>query len=433
MERIAIKSLGPIKHFQTDVKKFTLLIGPQASGKSTISKSVYFFKSLRDELLRYLLDAINHNQFDKTLGTYAKRIRQKYLEFWGPTYHQTNFIMAYEYAPNTYIKIKRKGVYIDPVFSEKFKQGFFDITNKAEKFVQKLEPKSTKFMSSREILAHETERRGLFADIEKQVNNIFSDDRDLIFIPAGRSLVTTLSDQLQAIHPFKLDYVSRAFIERINNSKPQFNKSLQEMVVEKKKLTQQVIDFDKVDLADRLVSKILKAKYIFDHEGEKLYYAADKYTKLNYASSGQQESIWILLLIFLLILDDRKVFIVFEEPEAHLYPIAQKDMVQLISLLGNHKNSQVIITTHSPYILSSFNNLIYANILGATKPRKVGDIIDKSTWVNPKEVDAYYISEGIAKSIIDEETKLIRGESIDTASQNINEEFLSLFELDDKS
>lgn len=59
--------------------------------------------------------------------------------------------------------------------------------------------------------------------------------------------------------------------------------------------------------------------------------------KLQYASSGQQESVWILLLIFRYILDGTSVFIVFEEPEAHLYPETQSDIVELIGLLANIK------------------------------------------------------------------------------------------------
>ena len=52
-----------------------------------------------------------------------------------------------------------------------------------------------------------------------------------------------------------------------------------------------------------------------------------------------------------------------EEPEAHLFPTAQKRIVQLLARTFNNTNSnfQIIVTTHSPYILSSFNNLIYEN------------------------------------------------------------------------
>ncbi|MFM7370804.1 MAG: AAA family ATPase, partial [Sphaerospermopsis kisseleviana] len=92
-----------------------------------------------------------------------------------------------------------------------------------------------------------------------------------------------------------------------------------------------------------------------------------KSTLINFASSGQQEVVWILLLILVLILNQRNVFLVIEEPEAHLFPVAQKQMIDLIALLANQAANQIILTTHSPYILSSFNNLLYAHQLGLQK------------------------------------------------------------------
>ena len=47
--------------------------------------------------------------------------------------------------------------------------------------------------------------------------------------------------------------------------------------------------------------------------------------------------------------------------QAHLFPIAQKDVVSLISLMLNSTDSKAIITTHSPYILTSLNILLYSD------------------------------------------------------------------------
>ncbi len=52
-----------------------------------------------------------------------------------------------------------------------------------------------------------------------------------------------------------------------------------------------------------------------------------------YGSSGQQEVLWILMLAFATILEKNKSFIIIEEPEAHLFPIAQKDVMSLVSLI----------------------------------------------------------------------------------------------------
>ena len=99
----------------------------------------------------------------------------------------------------------------------------------------------------------------------------------------------------------------------------------------------------------------MKADYVNDSDGEKIYFDEHHWVKLMYGSSGQQEALWILMLTLIIILENRRAFVVIEEPEAHLFPIAQKDMISLIALMVNATDSQVIITTHSPYILTSLS------------------------------------------------------------------------------
>ena len=186
-----------------------------------------------------------------------------------------------------------------------------------------------------------------------------------------------------------------------------------------------------------LLKKILKGEYRFngDIDKERIYFKNNQYVKLQYASSGQQESVWILLLIFRYILDGTSVFMVFEEPEAHLYPETQSDIVELIGLLANVYNNQIIITTHSPYILSAFNNLLYASQVGKNKigdeKEAVESIVNSKSWIDPDRISAYFISENGYESIIDEELKLIQAEKIDSASSIINDKFNDLFNLDE--
>ena len=50
MERIVINKLGPIGHCDVEINDFMVLTGPQASGKSTIAKSIF---SLRISKISY--------------------------------------------------------------------------------------------------------------------------------------------------------------------------------------------------------------------------------------------------------------------------------------------------------------------------------------------------------------------------------------------
>ncbi|HLP47133.1 MAG TPA: AAA family ATPase [Candidatus Kapabacteria bacterium] len=435
MQKITIKNFGPILGIELPVKEFLLFIGPQASGKSTISKTIFFFKSLRDDLVKYIFDSVDKGNIDKPLSAFSKATRKKFLEFWGPTQHLDNIFLQYNYNGNTDVSVtitlEKDQKYVKPDFSPPFKKGFTNIIFETEKFIAERAKENPAFLSSHDLLALESEKKSFYKKIEKMANELFNDDKDLIFIPAGRSLLATLSDQLQNIHPFKLDYLMRAFVDRINHSKPLFNKSLSEMVYEKEKLTQDKIEFAAVEMAGKIIEKILKGSYRFDREGEKLYFDNHRYMKLNFSSSGQQEAIWILLLIFLIILENKKVFVVIEEPEAHLYPEAQKDMVDLISLLTNYADNQTIITTHSPYILASINNLIYAKKIGDQKPAAVRDRINPKLWCDKEKMGTYFIDKGGFIDIMAEDLGLIKTEAIDSASNIINDEYEFLFDLDE--
>lgn len=324
-----------------------------------------------------------------------------------------------------------KGKYIDPVFSKEFETRILLIAKEVQQFSEKFNRRNPAFMSSSDYLVFENEKKSVYKKIEFEISTLFEDNYDLLFIPAGRSLLTTLSDQLQTIHPYKLDFLMRAFIDRINYAKPSFSKSLSEIVQDRKMLTYEKVETENVNLAKSIIEKILKGKYRYDSEGEKLFYDSTRYVKISYASSGQQESVWILLLIFLQILDKTNSFIVFEEPEAHLYPEAQKQIIDLIALLSNSCNNQIVITTHSPYILSSINNLLYAFQVSKKNKNKVIGIVPEKTFLDSGNIKAFFLDKGVLTKILDEETGLIKTEAIDSASKIINEVYYTLFNLDE--
>ena len=43
MQKIIIHQLGPVEHCELEINDFMIFTGPQASGKSTIAKSVFGF------------------------------------------------------------------------------------------------------------------------------------------------------------------------------------------------------------------------------------------------------------------------------------------------------------------------------------------------------------------------------------------------------
>ena len=171
-------------------------------------------------------------------------------------------------------------------------------------------------------------------------------------------------------------------------------------------------------------------EYVYTENEERFYFPDNRgkrrYVRLNYTSSGQQESVWIFNILMYLLTNKTKAFVIVEEPEAHLYPDAQKNISEMLALASNC-NCQVLVTTHSPYVLGAINNLIYANYLSG-KNYDVNSTIDKFFQI--KEHNAYFVGEGkICSCLEDSDERLIRNEVIDGASEIINNVYETLFDL----
>ena len=63
-------------------------------------------------------------------------------------------------------------------------------------------------------------------------------------------------------------------------------------------------------------------------------------------------------------------FFIIEEPESNLFPESQKLVIELISMIAGVGNA-VLLTTHSPYVLGTVNNLLYADTVGNTPCKRL--------------------------------------------------------------
>lgn len=432
MHKLIVQNFGPITNCEIELNELTLFIGPQSSGKSTISKLFFFFLNIRDEFVNFALDQVDNTSEKTQIREFSKVIRKRFIEFWGPTpLHPTTYI-RYEYDNLTYVEIKldsAKHRYVDPVFSPSI-ESELSIVHKALKSIPINEAPSSNLFNSARSISIDRVKDTLVETLRDRAKSLFFFDREIFFIPAGRSLLSTLSDQLQYIHPHHLDYPMRVFIDRINKSKAFFGKSLADLIKDRALLEKGNVWFSAVRRVEHLVNKILRAEYIHDKEGGKLYVNNKTYTKLSFASSGQQESIWILLSLFLVVLEKVDAIMFIEEPEAHLFPTAQKDMVELLCFLSHSMGTNFVITTHSPYILSALNNHIYAASLGKSKKNKVSNIISQHTWIDFNRICGYFISQGTLNDLCDASIGLLKTELIDEASSLVNQEYDALFQVE---
>jgi energy-coupling factor transporter ATP-binding protein EcfA2 len=433
MHRLTIHNFGAIHDATVDVTRFLLFIGPQASGKSTLSKLIYYFLHVRDEVTRFVIESAEGEESASLAHNLKKRLRNRFVEFFGPTPQQKDVRVEYQYTDECRLVVSLDQAhhkYVDAHFSDDAWRRVRALVRDAKQRLRGEGGRST-FPSAVGKLASERKRSLVLQYVREQCNDLFAYDKELFFIPAGRSLLSTLSDQLQYIHPHLLDYPMRQFVDTVNTSRAFFDRTLEDIVRDKQALTSSPVRFREVRKAQKYVRSILKGEYLYDREGGKLFVSPDVFTKINYASSGQQEAVWILLSLFLLVLENSRALVVIEEPEAHLYPDAQREIVEFVAFVFNVMKCDFVLTTHSPYVLAFVNNLLYAaDLAKQTGRKKVADVISKDIWLERQSVAGYFVDEGTACPLAADDVPALKWELIDDASDKINEAFSKMLDLE---
>jgi len=124
----------------------------------------------------------------------------------------------------------------------------------------------------------------------------------------------------------------------------------------------------------------------------------------------------------------KSIFI--EEPEAHLFPNAQKEVVDLLSLIYARTSNEFFITTHSPYILSALNILITGGEADKDELQdKARQVLGDACPVKYEDVSAYAIDHGNAVSILTDEERLIGTNIIDDVSDVFASQLDQLLDL----
>jgi len=119
-----------------------------------------------------------------------------------------------------------------------------------------------------------------------------------------------------------------------------------------------------------------------------------------------------------------------EEIEQNLFPESQANLLRHIvaaikeantKYSGNH--SMVLMTTHSPYILSALNVLMSASEAYEIDPAATADIVPEK-YILPKDsISAYYLTpEGTAVNIIDSDLYMVSGMNLDSVSKNVEDD-----------
>lgn len=425
VKRISIDNFGALGRISLRLDRpLQIIIGPQASGKSTLGKSIYFCRKIRDYLSDYAREILNGQIQSEYYANFLKYLRNPFMGCFGTTKHMNRFNIRF-----TYDDIANKFVSItldkDRFASFQFSDG---IRVEIEALLREVVNAAVSIPDS--ITDAYFAQRDILELAKRQAKKIFADDESLLYIPAGRNLLATIPDLIQPdsgaarsmlhIDISRTDLITQEFIRYIQQMRARFGSKLDEITQNYLKTVKGQIRNKDVELACDLVKNILKAEYVCDRDGEKLYYEDNKWVKLMFGSSGQQEVLWALNCIFLAILQNEKTFLVFEEPESHIFPDAQELIAELVALMIHSSGSEVFLTTHSPYMLTAINLLIYS---GKVEKSNESAVVERQFRMRSGSVAAYLLpsSKKNAIDLIDSRRGLIDALQIDGVSDRINE------------
>jgi len=427
MAKLIVKNFSCIKHAELDIANFTIIIGEQASGKSLLSKLVYFSQRIPPNL-EGLFEA------EKTIKDLENDIIDNFL-LWFPcgAWGAKTFSIYFEIGKFS-LKIERPSVAKSKNEKIKiyFSQVFLDEYDKFLKYIKEENEKYSKIENKKGAdIGYGLEP---FYRIWRSEGAKFREKLDInrihqTFVPAGRAYFTSIGrivgffEEIGSVDPITAGF-GRLYAFLSDTKGVRFFPSRTRKL---ENVNSYHLNFEKRILRGEI--KIEKDKrYILSDDGRKV--------PLAIASSGQQEVIPLLQVLGYTAEVKNRTFLFIEEPEAHLFPTAQSELIEYISsFVTDEKNSsKMFITTHSPYILAQVNNFIKAGILSqesndATK-KKIEKIIPKEAWLKYGYVIAYTIKDGVLESIMDAETGLINAEAIDGVSEVISEQFSKLLDIE---
>ncbi len=400
-----------------EFNSINVLIGPQGTGKSISVKLLYFFKNFINDLVKSIENEDSKRELDKSQKEIFSTFFPK--DSWG----KDNFLIVYTYNSSE-IYIEKNNNRLSFNYSENIKK----LLAKGRKIFNN---EKVKLTENRKLASFRIKRE-ISEKIQKCIREELGDlsTYEQFFIPAGRSFFANIQSSIfsflsdnRSLDPFLIEFGS--YYENL------------------KRIYNDILRSEKNDKQfDEIISKILNSTYIREKEKDFLLHNDSRKVNLTNASSGQQET--LPLMIILKTLNHLNSLgggftLYIEEPEAHLFPTAQKKIVQLLARTFNQNSRikfQIFVTTHSPYILSSFNNLIYAGNLSKndeSSKSQIEKIIPKEELLYSDLMSVYSIKENQNKFLIEEDSNLISSTILDSVSEEISLEFDNLLDIEFKN
>ena len=361
MRRIEIHNFGPIKEANITVKKVTVFIGNQGSGKSTAAKLISTFAWIEKFLYRYRVGSAMPHIHPPTLNVINNDFK-KYLE-----YHRIE----------SYLKDDTEIIYSGDCFKIEYRYGVIGASNNRDNY---LLPKITYFPAERNFVSSikkskESNGFKLWSQSLQEFKEIFQEAKenlksgsaiqlpisgtaieynqlnDILYVK-GDDYKIPLSDSASGFQSFVPMYVVAEYLSKITEGEQKMDNSEREMFIEQ---------------------------------------STDILNNPNYTKEQKN----ILLSRLASGINIQSVFNIIEEPEQNLFPSSQRNMLfELLKFNNASANNSMIITTHSPYIIGNMILAIkaaelYHKTTDNDVKQKIAKIVSESSAINADDVIIY--------------------------------------------
>ena len=392
-ETLEIQDFFSISHIKWEIKRFNIITGDMAAGKSLCIKLLKFFEDIIPNLL--ILPYDNFLKYLDASQCFAY-ITKEFLDIFEFHSSESNKLQQFRITYNFNYKEQTFNMKIIRSDDGNINFESASLTELLKEWDAHLQKKKNATPDG-----FEETKQALYSSLFRKFGEYFP--IATTFIPASRAAL--------AFNPSSIDEHLKQFKGLIDVLPlPRFKARNQE-----------------------IVNTILKAKISI--EDGTLYFISndDRKVRLSKASSGQQEIVYLLL-----ILDKLGNFhytygkyhsLFIEEPEAQLFPLRQRQViefiVQMYNLLKENGNSvRCFITTHSPYILNTLNNILKKGSLlekYKDKSEKINKAID-IPHLYADEISANFLDgNGGWENMLDEDENYLFADKIAEISYAIDE------------
>lgn len=413
MEKLTVKNFLVIRLAEFDVGRMNFIIGPQASGKSVLAKLLYFFREfLQTDFSNSVRNREDGSELNKTGLANFERIFPRYA--WKGKSFQIRYSVNGQFVSLTCDDGNDLRLDYSASLAE-YREAWI------EEFGQLSSKSVTRTYNGGE--PYDFERARVASLQNTDLSNCFFPS---LFVPAGRSFFSSIQNNIFSFleSNIAIDPLLKQFGARFEFAKHAFQR-----------LAQDREDDEFAYVRTRGLERwrsILVGEYVREDDQDWVINSGIK-TNVSQVSSGQQEVLPMLVAIVFWPLAFRfgsGTTLLIEDPEAHLFPTAQKQLLELFALTYNKLQHSYVITTHSPYILTAVNNLTLAkDVQDANPGQEIDNMPHPDLHIAYEDVRAYTIEDGVLVSIMDDENRLIGASVIDEVSDEFSAVFDHLLEV----